>query len=131
HACVGLLASTRRVRTADHFPLASLVAQFVSDLKLHGEHPSGARWLGRRHPRERRLDGLRYGLGLLALLRLAFRHLGYQGAIDAEPGMPEAGVVHELLPLRPARVHGVGEANNVQSATVLGSPVMTVIPSPI
>src|SRR5262249_3829879 len=86
-----LLASTRRVWTADHFPLASLVAQFVSDLKLHGEHASGARWLGRRHPRERGLDGL----GLLALLRLAFRHLGYRDAI-AEPGVPEVsvGVAH-------------------------------------
>ena len=86
---LGLLASTRRAWTVDHFPLASLVGEFVSDLKLHGEHASGARWLGRRHPRERRLDGL----GLLALLLLALRHLGYQDAIDAEPGVPEAGVM--------------------------------------
>src|SRR5262245_54716850 len=40
-------------------------------------------------PRERRLDGL----GLLALLLLALRHPGYQDAIDAEPGVPEAGVM--------------------------------------
>ena len=82
HACLGLLASTRRVWTADHFPLASVVAQCVSDLNVHGEHASGARWLGRRHPRERRLDGLRYGLGLLALVLLAFRHLGHQDDLE-------------------------------------------------
>jgi hypothetical protein len=76
------------VWTADHFPLASVVAQFVSDLKLHGEHASGVRWLAWRHSRERRLDGL----GLLALLLLAFRHLGYRDGVDAKRRVPEAGV---------------------------------------
>src|SRR5262249_25059843 len=92
HACLGLFASTRRVWTPDHFRLPSLVAQFVSDLELHWEHPSSAQWLGRRHPRERRLGGL----GLLALLLLAFRHLGNRESFDAEPGVPEAGVGHAI-----------------------------------
>src|SRR5262249_41027575 len=88
-----------RVWTADHFPLASLVAQLVSDPKLHGEHASGARWLGRRHPRERRLDGL----GLLALLLLAFRHLGDQHAVHAEPWVPESDMRLRIPGLAPFR----------------------------
>ena len=34
--------------------------------------------------------------GCCALLLLAFRHLGYQDAVDVEPGVPEAGVGHFL-----------------------------------
>src|SRR5262249_4897511 len=92
HACLGLFASTRRVWTPDHFPLPSLVAQFVPDLELHWEHPSSAQWLGRRHARKRRLGGL----GLLALLLFAFRHLGNRESFDAGPAMPDTGVGHAI-----------------------------------
>src|SRR5215813_6844396 len=77
HACLGLFASTRRVWTPDHFRLPSLVAQFVSDLELHGEHASGARWLGRRHTGERSLNWL----GLLGLLLGAARLKSSAGAL--------------------------------------------------
>ena len=59
-----VLAACGGLGTPDHFPFARLVTESVSDLGLHWEDTSGARWLGRRHAREMRL----HGLGLRALL---------------------------------------------------------------
>src|SRR4030095_1252181 len=50
YAYFSLLASDRRIWTADHFPFAGLITESVSDFELHRQNTNGARWIGRRHP---------------------------------------------------------------------------------